>query len=342
MKKIFYLSTLIFFNYSLLATEVTIGVAGDIMLGRLVGKSIKHSKDYYHPWGNLLPLLLSTDFNIANLETTLTRSTDKVSKMFNFKSDPKNIQALLEANILFVNLANNHILDFGIRGLNDTLKTLDKKSILHAGAGQNLIQAQKPAYITKDNLTFAFISATDNEPSWIATQSKPGINFIDFNENSAESLATQIKDLKKSVNFVIVSLHWGPNWDVRPKVAFQKFAHRILDAGADLIHGHSPHIFQGIEIYNDKLIIYSAGDFLDDYAVDRELHNDQSFLFLTTFDNQGLKELRLIPVKISDLQVNKAPYYEAQKMILHMQKLSLELGTVIARNGIWQRKNNLP
>jgi poly-gamma-glutamate capsule biosynthesis protein CapA/YwtB (metallophosphatase superfamily) len=338
MKKLYIVLILIFIPLLVISSEVTIGFVGDIMLGRQVGKFLKHTQDYTYPWGNLLPLLRSIDFNVGNLETTLTKSRKKAPKAFNFKSNPANAQALNEANFLFVNLANNHILDFGIPGLKETLATLNDHEIIHAGAGLSSAQAQKAHFITKNNSTFAFLSATDNEPSWAAGIRKAGISFMEFNENNAQALSEQIKELKKTAQFIIVSVHWGPNWDSRPRTSFQKFAHQILDAGADLIHGHSPHIFQGIELYHDKLIIYSAGDFLDDYSVDEALHNDQSFLFLTTFDEQGLKELRLIPVKISNFQVNKAPYREAQTMLLHLQKLSLELGTVVPRNGIWQRK----
>lgn len=323
---------------SLQASDITIGFMGDIMLGRLVGKFLKKNNDYTYPWGNLLPLLRSTNFNMANLETTFTESHTKVPKTFNFKSDRSNVKALLEANIQIVNLANNHSFDFGFQGFLDTLAILDKNNILHIGAGIHKKEAQKPAFLTKNGLTFAFIGATDNEPGWAADAQKAGTRYLSFNEDTARTLSNEIKELKKMADFVIVSLHWGPNWDTLPSQDFQKFAHGILDAGADLIHGHSPHIFQGIEFYNNKLILYSTGDFLDDYAIDTLLRNDQSFLFLTTFDKEGLKELRLIPIILSNFQVNKAPFLQAKTMLSRIQELSLELGTTIPNNGIWQRK----
>lgn len=329
---------LISLHCTLQAADVTVGFMGDIMLGRMMGKLLKKNNNYEYPWGNLLPLLRSTDFNMANLETTLTRSHAKIPKVFNFKSNPENVEALVKANIRAVNLANNHSFDFSIQGFLDTKAVLDKKNILHMGAGLTIYDAQKPVFITKEGLTFAIIGATDNDPGLAAQPQKAGTNYLVFNENAADELRQRIKELKKIANFVVISVHWGPNWDTQPSRAFQKFARRILDLGADLIHGHSPHIFQGIELRNNKLIIYSAGDFLDDYTIDEKLRNDQSFLFLTTFDEKGLKELRLIPVKINKLQVNKAPYIEAQAMLLRMQKLSLELGTALSRNGVWTRK----
>jgi poly-gamma-glutamate capsule biosynthesis protein CapA/YwtB (metallophosphatase superfamily) len=287
---------LIFINRSSLC--VTVGFVGDVMLGRTVSDMLKQKEDFAYPWGNLLPILERTDFNIANLETTLSVGGVKVPKVFNFQSDPKNVEALVQANIRVVTLANNHSFDFGEYGLIETLKTLDKVHIKHTGAGLSLTSAQYPAYISKNGINFAVVGFTDNEPGWEAGKNKPGINYISIKEKSLDSIKSLLKDIKRNVDFLIVALHWGPNWVERPSKAFQDFAHQLIDAGADIIHGHSPHIFQGIEIYKNKLIMYGTGDFLDDYAIDNVLHNDHSFLFLVTVDKKMIKELRLIPVVI--------------------------------------------
>src|SRR5687768_10746163 len=105
--------------------SITIGLTGDVMIGRLVNDHLANASPHYI-WGDLLPILRSTDFNLINLETTLTKSKKIVPKVFNFKSDPKNVQTLKEARIDMVNLANNHVLDYGEEGLLETLSTLDK------------------------------------------------------------------------------------------------------------------------------------------------------------------------------------------------------------------------
>lgn len=108
------LLTLFVRNY---ATEITTGFVGDLMLGRSVSEELVQTQNYSKLWGNLLPILQSIDFNIAHLETTFSKNVVKVPKVFNFQSDPLNVQALLAAHVKVVNLANNHILDYGAKGL---------------------------------------------------------------------------------------------------------------------------------------------------------------------------------------------------------------------------------
>jgi len=319
--------------------SITFGLGGDVMIGRNVGESIL-KKGLMYPWGSLLTSLRSTSFNLVNLESTLTKSTKKnpQPKAFNFQSDPKNIEALLKAHIQVVNLANNHSLDFEDEGLEETLNVLNKNNMYHVGAGMNLEQAQKPAIFTKNGFRFAVLGFTDNEPLWAATDKKPGNNFITINQKTAESIKPLIQNTKKDADILIVSLHWGPNWEEKPSKEFVNFAHALIDAGADVIHGHSAHIFQGIELYKNKLIFYSCGDLLDDYKVEKLLRNDETFLCIITVDKEGIQKLQLVPALISNEQVNQAEGQDSKRLIEKMQKISKELGPIkIDDEGLWLR-----
>jgi poly-gamma-glutamate synthesis protein (capsule biosynthesis protein) len=299
------------------------------MLGRLVNEKIAQTS-YTYPWGNVLPLLKKNDLNIINLETTLTTSTDKVPKVFNFKSDPNNIQTLVDGNISAVCIANNHIGDFGNQGLLETISTLDHAGIKHVGAGKNLDEARGPVILEKNGIKIGIIGFTDNEPYWQATENKPGTFYIKIGNPKALGTLTEIiQNLKKQVDIVVVSTHWGPNKRVRPTQAFIDFAHALIDAGVDIFHGHSAHIFQGIEIYKNKLIMYDTGDFIDDYAIYPHLRNDQSFLFLVTVDKSGIKQIQLIPMLISNMQVNQATSQDFVQTVERIQHLSQEFGTQI-------------
>ena len=312
---------------------ITIGLAGDTMLGRLVNDVIAQ-KGYSYLWGNTLPILKENDFNIVNLETTLTKSIQAVPKVFNFKSDPQNVRALINAHIDIVSLANNHSKDFGNEGLLETISVLDNAGIKHVGAGKNIETARKPVIVSKNDITIGIIGATDNEPTWQAGPDTPGTNY--FSPDNIDSLLYDITALKKQVDIVIVSLHWGPNMKEQPSALFKKIAHEMIDAGADIIHGHSAHIFQGIEIpENNKLILYDTGDFLDDYAVDNILRNDRSFLFIIEIDKNGPKRLNLIPIQISYMQVNIAKGNDREESFERMKKLSAELGTTIPAKKEW-------
>lgn len=305
---------------------VVIGLAGDTMLGRLVNTRISQT-NYQYPWGDVLPILKKTDLNLINLETALTKSVRKVPKVFNFKADPDKVQSLVEARIDVCNLANNHILDFSEEGLLETISTLDKAGIKHVGAGVSQAEAAEPVIIKKKNISIGIIGYTDNEPEWQAKENKPGTNYAEVED--IENIKKEIKKLRPQVDLLIFTMHWGPNMRQRPIAEFKDFAHQLVDLGVDVFHGHSAHIFQGIEVYKEKLILYDTGEFVDDYYVTPSLRNDQSFLYLIEADKEGLKKVQLVPVLISKMQVNKAVDNNYRQAVERVRMLSQELGTEI-------------
>jgi poly-gamma-glutamate capsule biosynthesis protein CapA/YwtB (metallophosphatase superfamily) len=313
--------------------SVYIGLTGDVMIGRTVNDIISE-KGYLYPWGNVLPLLKNTDFNIINLEAALTNSHKKVFKTFNFKATPDRIRTLTGGYVSLVNIANNHILDFSEEGLAESIHTLAGAGIKYVGAGINAMEAQRPCILTKNDINIGVLGFTDNEPGWAATPSGSGINYIDVsNHDDRERAKGCISELRKQADIAIVSIHWGPNMKAYPDKEFINFAHEMVDSGADIIHGHSAHNFQGIEVYNKKLILYDTGDFIDDYMVDPELKNDHSFFFRVEVNKEGIKKLELFPVLISDYQVNLAAKGDYQWCVERIQKLSTKFGTTLVDKG---------
>jgi poly-gamma-glutamate capsule biosynthesis protein CapA/YwtB (metallophosphatase superfamily) len=310
--------------------ELTLGFAGDVMIGRLVNDHIK-TTGYTQLWGNALALLRCTDINIVNLETAITRCQKIVPKVFNYKTDPDNVRALQEGHITVANLANNHVRDFDDAGLIETIQTLDHAHIGHVGAGKDLQAAQRPLIIRKHGITVGILGFTDNEPTWKAGENKPGINYIQIGD--IETVAKCVNTIRSKVDFVIVTIHWGPNMRTQPSKEFISFAHQIIDVGVDIIHGNSAHVFQGIELYKGKLIMYDTGDFIDDYAIDPKLRNDQSLFFEVTLSKKGIKSIRLTPVIIDTMQVNVATDKNQKQILEHMQKLSSYFGTNIDDTG---------
>lgn len=280
-----------------------IAFMGDVMLGRLVNEAIS-TQGYKYPWGNMLPELKRADLRILNLETTFTKSREMVFKVFNFKAYPDRVKTLQEGRIDVVNLANNHILDFSKEGLAETLEVLDRARILHTGAGINEAQARKPAVITRKGISVGVLGYTDNEPEWAAGPQHPGTNFVNIGE--IEKIKEDVERLRSKVDLLILTIHWGPNMLEEPSKDFIDFAHRVIESGVDIIHGHSAHVFQGLERYRSKLIMYDTGDFVDDYAVDPVLRNDCSFLFLVSADKKEIKQIELIPSRIENMRVNRA------------------------------------
>ncbi len=304
-------------------------LVGDIMLGRLVNDSLR-SKEPAYPWGDTLPVFKSADLRIGNLECVLTDTTKpwlKTPKIFHFRSDSKNVNSLLSANIDIVSLANNHILDFNVQGLKDTLVMLKQAGIKSAGAGLNITEAKKPVLLKKDGLSIGLIAFSDNEPAWEASRNEPGTFYvpIDLKDKRAKELLRIIEAVKHSIDLLIVSAHWGGNWGYEPPSEHTIFAHAMIDSGADVIYGHSCHTFRGVEIYKNRPILYSSGDFVDDYAVDDLQRNDESFIFLLETDNGHLKKLIFYPVVIENFQVRLAGPRSraiAAKMSFISQKLN--------------------
>jgi poly-gamma-glutamate synthesis protein (capsule biosynthesis protein) len=313
--------------------KLVIGFTGDVMIGRSVDHVIER-EGYLYVWGDTLSLLRSTDMNIVNLETTLTRSEKKVPKVFNFKAAPDKVKTLAGANISFSNLANNHIFDYSVEGLVETMQVLKDAGIHFTGAGNNLEEAERPCIMEKNNIRIGLLGYSNNEPGWQAGRDKPGINYINISDKEQQQkVLDAIAQLKKTTDIVIVSIHWGPNMREEPPAEFIAFAHDMADTGADIIHGHSAHIFQGIEFYHNKLLLYDTGDFIDDYVVDPVLKNNHSFLFLAEVSGKGIERLRLVPVVISHYQVNQATVEGFAWSIKRVQQLSRPFGTVITDSG---------
>ena len=313
--------------------KLILGLAGDVMIGRGVDYALTR-EGYSYIWGNVLPILRSTDLNIVNLETALTKSHHKVLKTFNFKASPDKIKSLVEAKITIVNLANNHILDFSEEGLADTIQFLDFAGIKFVGAGKNENEASRAVIFSKNNISIGVLGFTDNESGWRAGSSTWGVNYIDVGIHKDRHRALQrIERLKSEADIVIVSIHWGPNLKKIPSRQFIDFAHQMIHSGASIIHGHSAHNFQGIEAYDHKIIFYDTGDFIDDYIVHPDLKNDHTFFYRLELDKTGITKAELIPVLISNCQVNLAAGDDYIWSLKRVQQLSSDFNTQINDKG---------
>lgn len=310
------------------------------MLGRLVNEFLKREPPAY-PWGDTLPIFKKAHLRICNLECVISdrgSPWNVTPKVFHFRSDAKNIETLRSAGMNAISLANNHTLDFEYEAMFEMLRILDDVGIYHAGGGANFEEAARPALFEVSGKKIALIAFTDNEPDWEATVEKPGVFYvpIDLEDNRSKRLFERVHQTRNQADFLIVSAHWGPNWGYRPRKNQIPFAHRLIDAGADIVFGHSCHVFQGIEMYRSRPILYSTGDFIDDYAVDEIERNDESFIFLIETSNEKILRLRLYPILISDFQARLAEKDGARKIAMKMEKLCKELNTLT----LWHEKES--
>ncbi len=279
-------------------------LGGDVMLARGVSQALQQSGPAY-PWGDILPILQGADLALVNLECVIAESGQpfKPSRVFYFRAIPLAAQALSLAGIDYVSLANNHTLDFGEDGLLETLTHLAEHGIAHAGAGRNLQEAAQPALLEAGGVKVGVVSFADQFQEYAATASTPGTNVI--------AITTQ------------------PPHFSRVKEAIRA----AREAGADIFHGHSAHIFQGIEIYKGKPILYDTGDLVDDYYTAPWLPTEQQFLFLLTASPAGVEKVELIPLVITQCQVNRAGGAETTAAFHRMKELCAEFGSQVDMEG---------
>lgn len=304
---------------------------GDVMLGRLINDVLAEAPPRY-PWGDTLPLFESANLRVCNLECAIADAGtpwSRTPKMFHFRSDARNVATLNAAGIDFVSLANNHALDYGYEALYEMLGILQREGIAHAGAGRSIEAAAQPALLTREHVRIGCVAFTDNEPAWEAGPGKAGVHYtpIDTTDPRAKRLFDIVYQTREQTDLMIVSAHWGPNWGHRPRAEHIPFAHALIDHGADIVFGHSCHVFQGIEIYKKRPILYSCGDFVDDYRVSQKERNDQSFVFAMHVAGREITSLELRPTVIRSFQARLAQNDEAETITRQMQALCAEMGT---------------
>jgi poly-gamma-glutamate synthesis protein (capsule biosynthesis protein) len=291
-----------------------------VELAEAVNGPISRSVAFSYIWGDALDELerIAPEARVINLETSITRSDDYLrGKGINYRMHPENIPCITAARIDVGSLANNHVLDYGYSGLLETLETLRKAGIKAAGAGRNRAEARAPAIhelAGKGRLiVFAFGSETSGiPPSWAAAEDLPGIDFLDdLSDAAAGALEQRIRQVKRPGDVVLASIHWGTNWGYEVPAGHVRFARALIDAGADIIHGHSSHHPRPIEVYRGKLILYGCGDLINDYegiAGNEEYRGDLALLYFASVNPMTgrLSSLRMTPMQLRRFRLCRA------------------------------------
>lgn len=306
-------------------------MVGDVMLGRLVNQSLKNAAPH-SVWGDTLSLFRTADLRVCNLECVLSDWGEPWSathKVFHFRSDAKNAAVLREAGLDVISIANNHVLDYGYEALHRMLRVLDQAGIRYAGAGRTRAEACRPAVIDRAGMRLGMLAFTDNEPTWEAGDDHPGTCYFpaDAGDDRSAGLLSLVAGAARTVDYLIVSAHWGPNWGYEPPDTHRALGRALMDAGADVVFGHSPHVFRGIELYRGKPILYSTGDFIDDYAVDEIERNDESFIFMLDIHDRAAVWIALYPTIVRNLRALLAKGEEARAIAAKMESLCATLGT---------------
>lgn len=366
---------------------ISLFLCGDVMTGRGIDQIMPHSVDpvihesymrnakgyvqlaekasgpipkpvaFDYIWGDALSVLeeINPDLRIINLETSVTTSDDFRPKGINYRMHPDNIACLSAAAIDCCILANNHVLDWGHKGLAETLDVLSAQGLRHVGAGKDSHQAKAPAVfqiIGKGRLIiFAYGSKTSGIPyTWAASDYSPGINMLpDLSIQTIRHIKKEVAAIKQPGDVVLMSLHWGGNWGYGIAKEERRFAHKLIDeAGIDAVYGHSSHHVKGIEVYRQKLILYGCGDFLNDYEGIQGYEQYRSHLTLMYFPcfdpmTGRLLQMRMMPMQIKRFQTTRAIESDNRWLsnLLNREGRPLGTGVKMHKDGsfrlVWKR-----
>ena len=313
---------------------------GYVQLAEEANGPIPQSVDASYIWGDALAEFerVNPQARIINLETAVTCSEDRMAKGINYRMNPANISCLTAAGIGCCALANNHVLDWGMSGLTETLATLNAARIKTAGAGINEDEAWAPAVLPlADNgrvFVFSFGTATSGIPkSWAVTGTKGGVAFLpDLEQHTVQRIALAVRTHKRPGDLVVVSIHWGGNWGYDIAADEVRFAHALIDGGADLFHGHSSHHPKGVEVFHDRLVVYGCGDFINDYegiSGYEAFRGDLGLMYFPTLDADTgrLLRLELVPTQMKRMRIQRASAADSRWLRALLDREGRRFGT---------------
>jgi len=313
-------------------SKVTLCFAGDVMMDSYFADYISNfGVDY--SWTSVASVLQEADIAAINLETSVSeRGKTLKSEAYAFRSKPYTLQGLVNAGVDLVNLANNHTYDYGEVAFLDTMEHLEKSNILYSGAGKNLEEAIDVKILERNNLKVGFISFSEIQTSgnFKAGENKAGIAF--FNKNDDSQVLAAVAKGKKECDILIVMLHWGVEYTSAPSEYQVELAHKIIDNGADGIIGHHPHMLQGIELYKEKPILYSIGNFI---FLKKNQEAGKTAVFKLEFGEDKFMGGSFYPVYIDKCRADLLEEDDPMKkeIINRLSVLSEDFGTIMSTEG---------
>lgn len=271
---------------------ISVLVGGDVNMGRQIGQKIL-AGDINYPFAKISPTLKEADITFVNLESQLADlggETQSPTNEFRFAGPPESAQSLANAGIDIVSLANNHMWDYGQERLFETMNHLETAGIAYVGASKNPEQKWTPNIMEIKGHKVGWLAMTTLLNGYEKTGADEYVAFDDI-----EKLQQSIADLRPQVDWVLVSVHTGNEYQTAPEKETIALMRGIIDAGADAVIGHHPHVPRPIEVYNNKPIFYSLGNFA--FWQPFSFATQHSFLARLTLDKKEGLNYEIVPVK---------------------------------------------
>ena len=272
--------------------EAVLVFLGDVAPGRSMEAQLARYGPAY-PWAGLATLLHEADLVSANLEGVLATQGNPLDKSYLIRAHPDTGETLRQAGFDLVHLANNHALDYGEAALDQTVNTLEALDIAFVGAGSSPEMARRPAEFTVNGLRVAVLGYA--AARWNGSPDVPATDLIAW--ANVEAMQADVRAIRDGADLVIVQLHAGTEYATSPSPDQVRFARAAIDAGANLVVGHHPHVTQTVEQYQGGLIVYSLGDALFDIPRQAAMRGQLLRVHVT---QEGLAQAELWPFWIAD------------------------------------------
>ncbi|MCP6726763.1 MAG: CapA family protein [Patescibacteria group bacterium] len=267
---------------------------GDIMLDRGVEFYIQQHDDWRWPFLNVKDIFQKADLVFGNLESVISDKGEKVGSMYSFRADPKTMEGLVFSGIDVVSVANNHSIDYGPEAFVDSLERLKEAGIDYVGGGVTRNEAETVVVKVIKGTTIGIIAySTKGSPLWQAGENSPGISWMDSTRLS--QLKKDIEVAKENVDILVVSFHFGEEYQKEPSMTQQILSKAAIDAGADFIIGHHSHVVQPVEQYKDSWIAYGLGNFIFDQNFSPDTM--EGLVLKVEVEKQGI--VNVIPLRVN-------------------------------------------
>jgi hypothetical protein len=310
---------------------LTIGLLGDVMLGRKVAERIacNPSAEVWSP--QVREACQACDALVLNLECCVSARGVPTSliagKPFFFRAPPAGLEALRAIGASVAGVANNHTLDFGADALADTLSHLREAGVPPVGAGLDVKGAQRGAVVQAGPARLGVLAVSDHPAEYAAGPARSGIAHAELRRELPDWIGAELARLRSDADYVLAFPHWGPNMSPTPARWQTERAHELLAAGADAVAGHSAHVFHGIEITPRGPVLYDLGDALDDYAIDPGLRNDLGMLAMW----RPAGRLELVGLHLDFCRTELAAGKDADWIAARLERACGELGSSVER-----------
>jgi len=301
-----------------------LALAGDTMLGRGVAEMLRDEPRHRFLHPAIVEIARSADLFLLNLECCISdrgAPIDLPGKPFFFRAPPIAARRLAEVGVDVASLANNHVLDYGIDALTDTLRHLREAGIEAVGAGGDVDAARAPAALTRGSRRVRIVAATDHPAAYAATPTRPGTAYADLRRGVPAWLSDAARP--RDGELVVVTVHWGPNMTESPVPHVRAAAHALQSAGETLVAGHSAHVPHGVR----GSVLFDLGDFVDDYARDAVLRNDLSLLWLVTLGPDGPRRVEGVPLRLDYAYTRPADPDETRTLLELMERRCAAVGS---------------